>query len=679
MIKDNIFFSEFSTKHGLVPFDKIEVGMYEPAILRGIKEQETQVEAIVNCDDTPTFENTILALERSGQMLSRVLGVFYPMLSAQVDDQMMEIANRMSPLLAEHSNNITLNERLWERINHVKEHCCQETLDNEDRMLLKLTHESFVRSGAALKGKDREKYRQLSKKLTELSLKFEQNVLKATNAFEMWLTDADIAGLPESAIEAAMVAAKEKGGKEKYLITLQAPSYMAFMKYSSRRDLRHKLYIAYNQRCTAGELNNVEIVKEIVNSRLELAQLMGFKNFSQYRLVKSMAQTPANVMAMLNQLQKAYRPIERAEIEKLTKFAGTIEGNDIELKPWDYAYYSNKEKESLFDLNDEQLRPYFELNRVIDGVLGLATKLYGLQFTVNDEAPVFDENVKVYDVKDETGNEIGYLYTDFFPRATKQGGAWMTNFREQSVNKNGDDVRPIVTLTMNFTPPTPTKPSLLTYREVETFLHEFGHGLHSLLSRCKYETTSGTNVFRDFVEMPSQFNENYMREREFLDSFAQHYLTGETIPQELIDKIQASSQYGVGYACLRQLGFGLLDMAWHTIEEPYTGDVACLEAEATAGVKIFDAVEGCLISPQFAHIFAGGYASGYYGYKWAEVLDADAFAKFKEDGIFNKETAASLVENILSRGGTELPMELYKRFRGKEPSINALLARDGIV
>lgn len=676
---DNIFYKGFDTPHGLIPFDRIKLDMYEPAIMRGIEEQEKEIQAICNNSELPNFKNTILALEHSGETLSRVLGVFYPMLSAHVDETMMDIANRMSPILSEHSNNITLNNQLWERINYVKENTNVDDLDTEDRMLLKLTYESFVRSGAALNGEDRDKYRLLSKKLTELSLKFEQNLLKATNAYEMWLTNDDIDGLPESALEAAKLAAKEKGGKESYLITLQAPSYMAFMKYSSRRDLRHKLYLAYNQRCTSGEFSNINIIKGIVNTRLELAKLMGYKNFSQYRLVKSMAQTPENVIKMLNELKEAYRPIEHDEMVKLTKFAHEIEGGEIELKPWDYAYYSNKEKESLFDLNDEQLRPYFELNRVIDGVFGLATKLYGLQFTVNDEAPVFDENVKVYDVKDETGHEIGYLYTDFFPRATKQGGAWMTNFREQSVNNNGDDVRPIVTLTMNFTPPTPTKPSLLTYREVETFLHEFGHGLHSLLSKCKYETLSGTNVYRDFVEMPSQFNENYMREREFLDSFARHYITGEPIPQDLIDKIQASSRYGVGYACLRQLGFGMLDMAWHTIETTCDADIAHLEAEATAQVKIFDAVDGCLISPQFAHIFAGGYASGYYGYKWAEVLDADAFAKFKEDSIFNKETAASLVKNILSRGGTELPMELYKRFRGKEPSINALLARDGIV
>lgn len=676
---ENIFFREFETKNGLVPFDKVTIDQYEPAIKQGIKEQIDEMNAICNNPESPTFENTILALERSGKTLSRVLSVFYPMLSACVDEKMMDVANRMSPVLSEHSNNITLNQSLWQRIKTVKESCDITKLDVEDARLLQITYDSFTRAGAALEGDNREKYREISKKLTELSLKFEQNLLKATNAYKLWLTQDDVEGLPESALEAAELAAKENGSEKQYLFTLHAPSYMAFMKYSSRRELRKTLYHAYNSRCMDGELSNIEIIKDIANARLTLANLMGYKSFADYRLVKSMAQTPQNVIGMLTRLKEAYRPAEQAELEQLKAFASQTEGKEVDIMPWDYAYYSNKEREAKFDYNDEQLRPYFELNNVINGVLGLATRLYGIHFTENKEATVFDKEVKVYDVTDNEGQTVGFLYTDFFPRSTKQGGAWMTNFREQYVNAQGTDVRPIVTLTMNFTRPTETKPSLLTFREVQTFLHEFGHGLHSLLSRCKYESTSGTNVYRDFVEMPSQFNENFLFEREFLDSFAKHYETGESIPQELIDKLLASSQYGAGYACMRQLGFGFLDMAWYSIKTPFTGETTAFEHKAIDTVKVFEPVDGCLISPQFSHIFAGGYAAGYYGYKWAEVLDADAFAKFKEDGIFNPETSKSLLDNILSRGGTEHPMELYKRFRGREPEIEALLQRDGII
>lgn len=674
----NIFFEDFKTKDGLIPFDCITVDMYEPAIMEAIKQHDEEIATISGNPDEPTFENTILAMERSGKMLNRVLGVFYPMLSACSTPEMMEVANKVTPHMTEHSNNVTLNETLWHRIKHVKEHTDVTSLDQESKRLLETTYDSFARSGATLEGEDRNKYRELSKHLTELSLKFEQNLLKATNAYEMWLTDNDIDGLPESALEAAMLAAKEKGGKEKYLFTLHAPSAMAFMKHSSRRDLREKLQHALRSRCNSGELSNIDIVKDIANTRLAIANLLGFKNFAEFRLVKSMAQTPANVLNMLDQLREAYAPAQEAEMEKLKAFASRYEGNEVDLQAWDLAYYSYKERESLFNYNDEQLRPYFKLDNVIKGVFGLASRLYGLQFVENNEAPVFDPDVKVFNVNDKQGNIVGFLYTDFFPRSTKQGGAWMTTFRDQYVDKDGNDVRPIVTLTMNFTRPTETKPSLLTMSEVRTFMHEFGHGLHSLLSQCKYESLSGTSVFRDFVELPSQFNENFLHEREFLDSFACHYESGEKIPQELIDKVLAAAQYGAGYDCMRQLSFGYLDMKWYTLEQPFTGDVAKLEEESMGLTSYFPTPEGCCMSPSFSHIFAGGYAAGYYGYKWAEVLDADAFAKFKEDGIFNEETARSFAHNILSRGGTELPMELYKRFRGREPRIDALLERDGI-
>ncbi len=675
---DNIFAHKYKTEHELIPFNEISSDMYEPAIMEGIRRHDEEIAAICDCPDEPTMENTILPLERSGEMLSRVLNVFYPMLSACLSEEMMDISNRMSPVLSEHSSNVTLNEKLWQRVKHVHDHFDPSQHDKEDARLVEVHYDGFVRSGAALVGKDRDKLRELTKRMTELSLRFSQNVLKATNAFTMWLDEDEADGLPESALEAAMMAASEHGNEKKYLITLQAPSYMAFMKHSSRRDLREKLYMAYNSRCTGGELSNMEILKEMANLRLELAQLMGRKTFAHYKLEKSMAQTPAKVMEMLNNLKAAYRPAEEAEMKRLREFASSLEGHDVEIMPWDFSYYSNKQRETLYDFNDEELRPYFELDRVIGGVLGLATRLYGLQFTEDKTAQVFNDEVKVYDVSDRDGALIGFLYTDFFPRDTKRGGAWMTNFREQSVDAQGNNVLPVVTLTMNFTRPTATKPSLLTYGEVQTFMHEFGHGLHSLLSQCKYECLSGTNVYRDFVEMPSQFNENFLTEREFLDSFAQHYVTGEKLPQELIDKIKASAQYHAGYACMRQLGFGFLDMAWHMIETPYEGSVLDFENQAIKPVEVFAPVEGCCISPQFGHIFSGGYAAGYYGYKWAEVLDADAFAKFKEDGIFNPVTAASLRDNILSRGGTELPMELYKRFRGREPRIDALLERDGI-
>ena len=674
----SIFSQPFDTPHGLVPFDRITNDMYEPAIDEGIARAQAEIDAIANNPEPPTFENTIVALERSGQMLNHVLGVFYPMLSADADDQLMEISERVTPRLTEHSNSITLNRSLWQRIKAVYATFDRDAHDQEDWMLLDKTYRAFLRSGASLEGANRERYRTLSKRLSECTLKFGQNHLRATNAFEMWLTAADLDGLPESAVDAAAHAASEKGRQGEYLVTLHAPSYQAFMKYSSRRDLREQLYMAYNTQCTSGEYSNMELCREIANTRLELARLMGSATFADYRLQNSMAQTPQAVYDMLEQLREAYQPTMQHELEQLSQFASEVEGKPIELKPWDYSFYANKERDRLFQVNDEMTRPYFPLNQVIEGVLGLATRLYGLQFTLNPEAPVFRPEVKVYDVTDVHGQWMGALYTDFFPRSTKQSGAWMTAFREQYVDSHGQDVRPLVTLTMNFTRPTDTKPSLLTFSEVRTFLHEFGHGLHCLLSRCRYESTSGTNVYRDFVELPSQFHENFLTEREFLDSFARHYQSGEPIPQQLIDRLIASSQYGAGYACLRQLSFGLLDMSWHTLSEPYEGDIFALEREAMGPVQAFKPIDDCLMSPQFGHLFSGGYAAGYYGYKWAEILDADAFSKFQEDGIFNPETARQWHDCIMSRGSSDMPMTLYERFRGRPPRIDALLHRDGI-
>lgn len=677
MNADNVFLSEFKTMNGMIPFDYFTNKDFEPAIDFGIEKAKAEVQAIVDNPEKPSFDNTIVALERTGEDLNRVINVFYPLLSANADDELMEISQRVSPKLSEYGNFISLHEGLWKRVKYVYENCDKNTLCTEDQMLLEKTYQSFARNGANLEGADREKYRELSTKISQLSLKFGQNVLKELNTYELWLTADDVDGLPESALQAAKDAAKAKGKDDAYLITLQAPSYGPFMKYSSRRDLREKLYMMYNKRNTQGEYNNLELIKELSYARYEMAKLLGYDNYADYVLRRRMAENVDNVYNLLYQLRDAYTPVLKKDLKELEKFAAELEGKKIKLEAWDYSYYYNKLKDSKYALNDELLRPYFELGNVMKGVFGLATRLYGLNFTQNFNAQVFNPEVKAFDVTDNDGNFIGIIYTDFFPRSTKRSGAWMTNFREQRIDAAGKNIRPIVTITMNFTRPTADKPSLLTYSEVETFLHEFGHALHGLLANTRYESLSGTNVYRDFVELPSQFNENYLSQKDFLDSFAKHYITGESMPQELIDKIQASSQFGAAYACIRQLNFGLLDMAWHTITAK-VDDPFAFEAEALKTVKIFDVAPGTNISSQFSHIFSGGYAAGYYGYKWAEVLDADAFAKFKEDGIFNPATARSFKENILMKGSTEHPMTLYKRFRGSEPTIDALLARDGI-
>lgn len=673
---ENIFLEEFKTTHNCVPFDRIEKSYYEAAVDSGIKQAEQEIAAIVNQRSMPTFENTIVALENSGEILNRTLNTFYPILSADGDDEMNEISLRIAPKLSEYQANITLNEKLWQRIKYVYDNREKLNLSVEEATLLQRTYDMFAQSGATLEGADRDTYRKLTAELSELTLKFNQNTVKETAAYEMWLTKDDLAGLPESSVEAAALAAKEKGREGEYLITLQGPTYMAFMKYSSRRDLREKLYRAYNSRCLSGEYDNTKTMARIAEIRLEIAKLMGAKTYAEYSLQRTMAETPENVYKLLDQLRDAYMPAWKKEYKELTKYAQKEQGKKFELQAWDYSYYANKLKNEKYSFNEEELRPYFELNNVIKGVFGLATKLYGLHFTENQNISVYNPEVKSFDVTDSEGNFVGILYTDFFPRATKRGGAWMTEFRGQKV-ENGVDHRPHVTLTMNFTRPTESKPSLLTFYEVETFIHEFGHGLHGLLSQTHYGSLAGTNVYRDFVEVPSQFHENFLTQKEFLDGFAKHYITGEPIPQELVDKIIQSSQFGAAYACLRQLSFGYLDMAYHTITAPVT-DPFKFEEDAMESVRTMPTVEGCIMSPQFNHIFSGGYAAGYYSYKWAEVIEADAFQYFKDNGIFNPEVAKSFRENVLSRGGTEAPMVLYKRFRGQEPGIDALLIRDGI-
>ena len=674
---ENPLFQPFDTHNATAPFSKITNAHWEEAIDRAIGLARQEVDAIVNNRARPDFENTIEPLERSGEDLNRALGLFYALLSANSDDEMMEIAMRVSPKLSDYSTSIVLNEGLWNRVKQVYDDRELFNLTPEQKTLLQNTYDSFALQGANLQGEDRETYRRLSAELSNLTTQFGQNVLKEMATYEIWLTADDLAGLPESSIAAAAEAAKEKGREGEYLFTLDAPVYMAFMKNSSRRDLRERMWRLYSGRNMQGEYSNIEILKRIADVRRQIANLLGSPDYASHSLKRTMAKNPAGVYDLLNSLREAYTAPLQAEMAELTRFASTFEGATVEIMPWDYSYYSNKLKADKYSFDEEALRPYFELNNVIDGVFGLATKLYGLQFTYNPEIEVYHPDVKAYDVTGPDGSFVGVLYTDFFPRASKRPGAWMTNFSEQYVDAEGKDHRPNVSIVMNFTKPTGDTPSLLTPYEVETFLHEFGHSLHGLLAKGTYASVSGTNVYRDFVELPSQFNENYLTEKEFLDGFARHYQTGDSIPQELIDRLVASQQYGAAYACMRQLMFGFLDMAWHTIKQPVS-DAVAFEISAVEPVKIFAPVDGTMTSPQFSHIFSGGYAAGYYSYKWAEVLDADAFDYFKQHGIFDRTTADSFRTNVLERGGSEDPGELYRRFRGQDPTVDALLRRDGI-
>lgn len=676
----NPFFENIHTPHDTVPFDRIAVEHYAPAIRRGIECQNEEIDAIVNNPEPADFHNTILALEKSGQLLHRVEVVFDNLLSAETNDAMQELAKELMPLLSEHANNITLNERLFERVKTAYEHRNDEPLTAEQRKLTEDTYEGFVRSGANLQGANKEKYRELSRQLSLLTLQFSENNLKETNDYQLVLTDeAQLKGLPQSAIDAAAETAREKQ-QEGWVFTLHAPSYVPFLTYAADRDLRKEIYMAYNTKCThANACNNLDIVKQLVNTRLALAQLLGYKDYATYKLERRMAQNSANVYHLLDQLLEAYKPTAQKEYAEVQALAREEQGADFTLMPWDWGYYSQKLKDRKFNLNDEMLRPYFELENVKKGVFGLATRLYGITFQKNPDIPVYHKDVEAFDVFDKDGSFLAVLYTDFHPREGKRSGAWMTSYKEQWIDeKTGENSRPHVSLVMNFTKPTQDKPALLTFGEVETFLHEFGHSLHGMFANTTYASLSGTNVYWDFVELPSQFMENFAVEKEFLHTFARHYQTGELIPDELVQRIVNSRNFNAAYACLRQVSFGLLDMAWYTRTTPFEGDVMAYEKQAWARAQILPSVEGTCMSTQFSHIFAGGYSAGYYSYKWAEVLDADAFSLFKKQGIFDQKTAFSFRENILSQGGTEHPMTLYKRFRGQEPTIDALLIRNGI-
>jgi peptidyl-dipeptidase Dcp len=673
----NPFFKPFDTKHQTPPFSKFNNSQWMEAVDHGIETANGEIKAITSQTEAPTFKNTIVALENVGVDLDRVLNIFFNLLEANSDDEMMQQSIDISGKLSDYSTSIILNEDLWHRVKTVYDNRKDYNLAAEDSMLLQKTYDSFAQSGATLVGNDRDEFKKLSAELSQLTNQFGRNVQKELPTYKMYLKKDDLAGLPDSQIEAAAQAAEQDGHKGEYLFTLDAPVYMAFMKYSDRRDLREKMYRMYNGRNLSGEYSNIDIMKRITELRREIANLLGKETYADKVLVNTMAQKTENVYNLLNSLRDAYAPAAQKEMAELADFASKLEGKKMQIMPWDYSYYSNKHRAAKYAFDEEAMRPYFELSNVIDGVFGLATRLYGLHFKADPEIEVYHPDVTAYEVTDNDGNYLGILYTDFFPRESKRPGAWMTNFKEQWIDEDGTNSRPLVSIVMNFTKPVGDKPSLLTPYEIETFLHEFGHSLHGLLANSKYKSLSGTNVYRDFVELPSQFNENYLTEREFLDTFAKHYITGEPLPENLVKALIESKQYGAAYSCMRQLQFGYLDMAWHTITAPVDDPVA-FERESTKDVQMFAPVDGSMVSAQFSHIFSGGYAAGYYSYKWAEVLDADAFAQFKKNGIFDAETAKSFRENVLTRGGTENPADLYRRFRGGDPTIDALLERDGI-
>ncbi len=673
----NPLLKEFKTPHETAPFSEIKNEHFLPAFKEVIKTGEAEVKAVAENRAEPTFENTVEALDRAGKLLGRTAGIFFNLVSAETSDELQQIAQEVSPLLTKYQNDITLNPVLFERVKSVYNKKHNLSLNPEQETLLENTYLSFMRRGASLSEADKEKFRKISTELSTLSLKFGDNVLKETNNYEMHITDkTKLSGLPESALEAAAAKAKSKN-KEGWIFDITMPSYLPFMKYADNRDLRKELYMAYQSKSFKGnEFDNRENLKKIINLRLEMAQLLGYEKYADYVLERSMAMNPESVYKLLDDLFEASHNVALKEKQEIKTYAEKS-GFTGEIMPWDWTYYSEKLKEEKFDLNDEMLKPYFELNKVVDGVFGLATELFGITFIENKAIPVYNEEVVPYEVFDADGSFLSVLYTDFHPRPGKQGGAWMNDFKGQWI-ENGTNSRPHVTIVMNFTRPTETKPALLTFSEVETFLHEFGHALHGMLANSTYSSLSGTSVYRDFVELPSQIMENWAVEKEFLDRFATHYKTGEPIPASLVEKIKASQNFLAGYLSIRQLSFGYLDMAWHTLEKPFDGNVKQFEEEAWKKTQIFPVIDEVCMSTQFGHLFAGGYAAGYYSYKWAEVLDADAFSLFQEKGLFNREVAESFRKNILEKGGTEHPMVLYKRFRGQEPKVDALLERSGL-
>lgn len=672
----------YETLHDTVPFDKIKFEHYEEAFMEGIRRDNESIAKIVENPDTPTFRNTIAVEDDSKgkhyyDLLDRVSTVFSCMMSANTNDKMEELAQKISPILTQHGNDLIFNKKLFERVKYVHDH--HEKLTPEEQTLLDKEYDAFVRSGALLGDTDKERLRKLTEEAGILTLQFSQNLLKENKAYTLHITDkADLEGLPDTAIEAAAAAAKEKN-MEGWLFTLDYPSYSPFMSYAQNRDLREQMYIARNTECIKNnDENNLKICQRLINLRREMAQLIGYETYADYVLKHRMAGSTRRVYKLLDDLIEAYKPKAIEELDDIKAKAKTMEGENFELKPWDFSYYAHKLQMEKFNLDAEMLRPYFQLDKVVEGVFGLANKLYGISFKENREIPVYHPDVKAYEVFDEDGSFLAVFYADFYPRDGKQGGAWMTEFQGQYINSKGENIRPHVSVVMNLTKPTASKPALLTMGEVETFLHEFGHSLHGMLANTRFESLSGTNVWWDFVEMPSQFMENYSTEKDFLRTFAFHYKTGEPIPDELIDRIRKSRNFNVAYACLRQVSFGLLDMAYYTQKTEFKEDIIPFEKKAWDKAMVAEQLPNTCMTTQFSHIMAGGYAAGYYSYKWAEVLDADAFSVFKKNGIFDHDTAKRLRSCVLSKGGTENPMTLYKRFRGQEPTIDALLVRNGI-
>ena len=695
--RKNPFFEPYNTPHDTAPFDRISMEDFEEAFMEGIRRDNEQIEKTINNPAKPTFDNTIINKDddREGyyDLLDRVSTVFFNLLSAETNDEMDALAQKMQPILTQHANDVRLNKRLFERIKAV--HLHHRRLTPEEKMLLDNCYDGFVRSGALLDEAGKEKLRQLTEEASMLSLQFSQNLLKENKAFILHITDEkQLDGLPETAREAAAQNAKERE-MEGWVFTLDQPSYGPFMTYSTQRELRRQMYMEKNQVCIHDNAeNNLEICKRLINLRREIAQSLGFRTYADYVLKHRMATNVRNVYRLLDQLIDAYKPTAEKEVEALEKMFEKAEGKhrygknvegkhqDCEstegMQPWDFAYYSHKLQLKKYNIDSEMLRPYFELSRVINGVFGLAHRLYGITFKENKEIPVYHPDVKAYEVFDKDGTYLAVFYADFHPRKGKQGGAWMTEYQGQYISRKGENVRPHVSVVMNLTKPTADKPALLTLGEVETFLHEFGHSLHGMFANTRFESLSGTNVWWDFVELPSQFMENYSIEKEFLRTFAFHYQTGEPLPDELIDRIRKSRNFMAAYGCLRQVSFGLLDMAYYTKKEEFNDDIIPFEKNAWRKAMVTRQLPDTCMTVQFSHIMAGGYAAGYYSYKWAEVLDADAFSVFKKEGIFNQQTAQRFRDCILSKGGTEHPMALYKRFRGGEPTIDALLKRNGI-
>ena len=677
----NPFFEQYNTVHETVPFGDFNLADVEEAFVEGIKRDDELIEKITNNPEKPTFDNTIIYREEGKEhyysVLDKVSTAFFNLLSADTNDEMDQLAQKIQPMLTKHANDVTLNPKLFERIKYVHRH--HRKLTPEEKVLLDDTYKGLVRSGALLDDKGKERLRQLTEEAGMLSLQFSQNLLKENKAFQLHITDEnDLDGLPESAREAAALNAKEQE-KEGWVFTLDFPSYNPFMTYSTRRELRRRMYMEKNTvACHGNGEDNREICKRLINLRREMAQLLGYKTYADYVLERRMAENKKNVYRLLDQLIDAYMPTAVKEVEAIEKFARKTEGKDFRIEPWDFAFYSHKLKLKKYNIDAEMLRPYLQLDKVIDGVFGLANRLYGITFKENKDIKVYHPDVKAYEVFDNDGKYLAVFYADFYPRQGKQGGAWMTQYQGQFIDRKGVNVRPHVSVVMNFTKPTDDKPALLTLGEVETFLHEFGHSLHGMFANTRFESMSGTNVRWDFVELPSQFMENYAVEKEFLRTFAFHYETGEPLPDELIDRIVKSRNYNAAYACMRQVSFGLLDMAYYTLKEPFDEDIMEFEKKAWKRAMVTKQTEGTCMTVQFSHIMAGGYSAGYYSYKWAEVLDADAFSVFKRNGIFDRETAQRFRDCILSKGGTEHPMTLYKRFRGGEPTIKALLKRNGI-